>query len=435
MKNTDRGESFMCDASFIFLLLFSFLTNFRVFAQDPTYRNHTCSGTTFSRTSTYFSNLEILLSSLSSRNASYSTVSQSTIVGEPPNRITGLFDCSEDFSPEACRNCVAFAVKDTLNWCPNERDVTLNYEECTLRYYSTIVVTAQDPTYVYHICPNTTTYSRNSTYFTNLRTLLSSLSSLNASYSTGFQNATAGQAPDTVTGLFLCRGDVSPEVCGSCVNFAVKNTFSRCPNVKEVVAYYDECTLRYSNRNILSTLSTDGGVVLWNTQNVTSNQKDQFRDLVLRTMNQAATDAANSSRKFDARKANFTALQSLYGLVQCTPDLTRQDCLRCLQQSINQLPTDKIGGRFIVHSCSTRYELYAFYKESASTTPPPQLDSAHPPPPPLSISIPSPRPGLNKFSFDTFKDLLKQGFTCVLIQIISEDTGKGGNSSVINYDS
>ncbi|KAL1201611.1 Cysteine-rich receptor-like protein kinase 10 [Cardamine amara subsp. amara] len=245
---------------------------------------------------------------------------------------------------------------------------------------------AQDPTYVYHICPNATTYSRNTTYFTNLQTLLSSLSSPNASYSTGFQTATAGQAPDRVTGLFLCRGDVSPEVCRSCVNFAVNNTFNRCRNEREVVIYYDECMLRYSNRNILSTLSTDGGVVLWNTQNVTSNQKDQFRDLVLSTMNQAAIDAANSSRKFDARKANFTALQNLYGLVQCTPDLTRQDCLRCLQQSINQLPTDKIGGRFIVHSCSSRYELYSFYNESAITLPPP-------PPPPVStspLSAPSP---------------------------------------------
>ncbi|ESQ55024.1 hypothetical protein EUTSA_v10024630mg [Eutrema salsugineum] len=246
---------------------------------------------------------------------------------------------------------------------------------------------AQDPNYVYHICPNTTTFSRNSTYFTNLRTLLSSLSSRNASYSTGFQNATAGQAPDRITGLFLCRGDFSPEGCRSCVAFAVNDTLNRCPNEKEVVLYYDECMLRYSNRNILSTLSTGGGVVLWNTQNVTSNQKDQFRDLVGSTMNQAAAEAARSPRKFDARRANWTALQSFYGLVQCTPDLTRQDCLSCLQQSINQLPTDRIGGRFIMHSCSSRYELYAFYNESAISLPPP------PPPPPIStppVSAPPP---------------------------------------------
>lgn len=254
-------------------------------------------------------------------------------------------------------------------------------------FLTSFKASAQDPIYVYHICPNTTTYTRNSTYSTNLRTLLSSLSSSNSSYSTGFQTAISGQGTDSVTGLFLCRGDVSPEVCRRCVAFVVNDTSTRCPNQREVVLYYDVCTVRYSNRNILSTLSTDGGVVLWNTQNITSNQKDQFRDLVLSTMNQAANEAADSRRKFDARKANWTASQSLYGLVQCTPDLTRQDCLSCLQQSINQLPTDKIGGRFIMHSCGSRYELYAFYNESAITTPP------LPPQPPVStppVSAPPP---------------------------------------------
>ncbi|KAJ4912952.1 Cysteine-rich receptor-like protein kinase 10 [Raphanus sativus] len=241
---------------------------------------------------------------------------------------------------------------------------------------------AQDPTYIYNTCPNTTTYTRNSTYFTNLRTLLSSLSSSpNSSYSTGFQNATSGRAPDRVTGLFLCRGDVSPAVCRSCVAFAVNDTLTRCPNEREVTLYYDECMLRYSNGNILSTLNTNGGIILFNTQNVTSNQIG-FRDLVLSTMNQAAAAASSSPRRFAVGKGNFTAFQTLYGLVQCTPDLTSQECLRCLNQIVNQLPMDKIGGRLIVPSCSSRYELYPFYNESAVPQPPP------PPPPPVSTPPP-----------------------------------------------
>ncbi|KAJ0263443.1 Gnk2-homologous domain-containing protein [Hirschfeldia incana] len=246
-------------------------------------------------------------------------------------------------------------------------------------FLTSFTASAQDPTYVHHTCPNTTTYTRNSTYSTNLRTLLSSLSSNNASYSTGFQNATVGQGTDSVTGLFLCRLDLSPEVCRRCVDFVVDDISNRCPNETEAVLYYDECTVRYSNRNILSTMSRNGGVILSNTQNITSNQNDQFGDLVLSTMNQAASEAADSSRKFDARKADWTASQSLYGLVQCTPDLTRQDCLSCLQQGINQLPTDKIGGRSLVPSCSSRYELYAFYNESGITTPQPPVSTPLPP--------------------------------------------------------
>ncbi|XP_019087858.1 PREDICTED: putative cysteine-rich receptor-like protein kinase 23 isoform X2 [Camelina sativa] len=387
MINTNRRKLIMSSrASFIFLFLFSFLISFKVSAQNPIYRSHICSNTTtFSRNSTFFKNLKYLFYVLSSPSISYSTGSQNVTVGEPPNSVTGLFDCSTVVSPEDCRSCVAFAVKDTLIRCPIQREVKLEYYQCTLRY-SAFRISAQNPTYIYHICPNTTTYTSSSTYFTNLITVLSSLSSRNVPYSTGFHNGTVGQAPDRVTGLFLCRGDLSPEVCRSCVTFAVKDTFNRCPKEREVVVYYDECMLRYSNESILSTLSTGGGMYMWNTQNVTSNQLDQFKDLVGSTMNQAATEAANSPRKFSARTANFTRLQSLYGLVQCTPDLTRQDCLSCLQQSINQLPTDKIGGRFIMHSCNSRYELYVFYNESAITIP-------SPPPPPRPVSAP-PRPAL-----------------------------------------
>ncbi|KAJ0239579.1 Gnk2-homologous domain-containing protein [Hirschfeldia incana] len=242
---------------------------------------------------------------------------------------------------------------------------------------SSLAVSAQNHTYVYHECPNTTTFSRNSTYSTNLRTLLSSLSSLNASYSTGFQTAASGQAPDRVTGLFLCRGDLSPEVCRSCVAFSVNDSLTRCPNEKEAVLYYDECMLRYSHRTILSTLSRNGEAVFRNDTMISSNQLERFSDVLMSNLSQAVTDAVSSPRKFAARKAEFTASQTAYLLVQCTPDLTNQDCLTCLRVSFNQLPLDKIGGRFILPSCNSRFEIYPFYNETA-------VRATQPPPPPVS---------------------------------------------------
>ncbi|KAL9818539.1 putative cysteine-rich receptor-like protein kinase 20 [Arabidopsis thaliana] len=161
--------------------------------------------------------------------------------------------------------------------------------------FSSITASAQNTFYLYHNCSVTTTFSSNSTYSTNLKTLLSSLSSLNASsYSTGFQTATAGQAPDRVTGLFLCRVDVSSEVCRSCVTFAVNETLTRCPKDKEGVFYYEQCLLRYSNRNIVATLNTDGGMFMQSARNPLSVKQDQFRDLVLTPMNLAAVEAARS---------------------------------------------------------------------------------------------------------------------------------------------
>ncbi|KFK30807.1 hypothetical protein AALP_AA6G028400 [Arabis alpina] len=260
---------------------------------------------------------------------------------------------------------------------------------CLFSFLTSFTAFAQNPSFLYHSCPNTTTYSRNSTYFTNLRTLLSSLSSRNASYSAGFQNATAGQAPNKVTGLFLCRGDLSPEVCRSCVVFSANETLYRCPNEKEAVLFYEECTLRYSHQNILSTVTYDGGYILMNANNISSNQEDRFGDLVSLTLNQAALEATSNSRKFYATKANWTGIQTLYVMAQCTPDLRRQDCLSCLQKSINGMPLNKIGGRLLWPSCLSRYELYSFYNETAIRTPPPP---PLPPrlPPPSTPPVPSP---------------------------------------------
>ncbi|CAA0396223.1 unnamed protein product [Arabidopsis thaliana] len=250
-------------------------------------------------------------------------------------------------------------------------------------FLTSFTASVENVFYIKHICPNTTTYSRNSPYLTNLRTLLSSLSAPNASYSTGFQSARAGQAPDRVTGLFLCRGDVSPEVCRNCVAFSINDTLVQCPSERKSVFYYDECMLRYSDQNILSTLAYDGAWIRMNGNiSIDQNQMNRFKDFVSSTMNQAAVKAASSPRKFYTVKATWTALQTLYGLVQCTPDLTRQDCFSCLESSIKLMPLYKTGGRTLYSSCNSRYELFAFYNETTVRT-----QQAPPPLPPSSTPL------------------------------------------------
>lgn len=261
----------------------------------------------------------------------------------------------------------------------------------------------QNPTYIYHICPNTTTYPKNSTYSSNLGTLLSSLSSNRPSFSNGFYSTAAGRSPDVVFGLFLCRGDTSAEDCHDCVVFAVNDTLFRCPEEKGALVWYDQCMLRYADQNFFldpSLQNRTNGIILYNNiLNVTFSNPSQFSDSVMSILIDTAIVAASSSKKFDARKVNISSSQSLYGMVQCIPDLTRDDCLRCLQQTINELtisesPTNKTGGRLLGASCSSRYELYPFFNETAT------------------ISIPSPRLGVHiSFPLTT---LLEQGF-CMLI--------------------
>ncbi|CAF2130854.1 cysteine-rich receptor-like protein kinase 5 [Brassica napus] len=222
------------------------------------------------------------------------------------------------------------------------------------------------PTYVGYVCQPEKTYLKNSTYSSNLETLLSSLSSsYNQSFSYGFQRLKEGQNPDMVFGLFLCRPDVSFEICRDCISLSVKDTLNHCPNEKEALIYYDECMLLYTDRNILlDPVTKIGELMVVNQQNVTANQPVRFSKVVHSLINEAAEEATASPRKFAFKKENYASAQTVYVLIQCMPDLTAVMCSNCLQQTIENVPLDKIGARLLSPNCTLRYDIYPFYNET-----------------------------------------------------------------------
>ncbi|KAI7999680.1 Cysteine-rich receptor-like protein kinase 25 [Camellia lanceoleosa] len=248
------------------------------------------------------------------------------------------------------------------------------------------------PTYQYNTCPNTTTYTPNSTYETNLKTLLSVLSSNSTTTTNGFSNYTAGHGPsDTANGLFLCRGDVSTDVCRYCVTTAAKDVLQKCPNSKEVTIWYDECILRYSNQSILSIDDQSGPLILINIENITD--PNRFRDVLGRVLDDIVTRASNnlSGKKFATKEANFTSLQKLYGLAQCIPDISILDCNTCLRNAIASFQdccNGRKGARVLYSGCTFRFETYPFYNISAiAAAPPPSTVLPAPPPSPTGPSI------------------------------------------------
>ncbi|CAK9185757.1 unnamed protein product, partial [Ilex paraguariensis] len=116
------------------------------------------------------------------------------------------------------------------------------------------------PSFVYRTCINTTTYTPNSTFQSNLNLLLSVLSS--NSTQKWFYNASVGDdVSSTAYGLFLCRGDVTIEVCNDCVVSAGKDIVQRCPREKVAYIWYDECMLRYNNDELPREYQWDGNDV------------------------------------------------------------------------------------------------------------------------------------------------------------------------------
>ncbi|XP_039169866.1 cysteine-rich receptor-like protein kinase 25 [Eucalyptus grandis] len=259
---------------------------------------------------------------------------------------------------------------------------------CLSSFFFHVFGTEAAPEYLYHDCPNTTLFTPNSIYRSNLHALLSSLSSAAPGSTNGFANANVGQnPPERAYGLFLCRGDLNSTTCGRCVAAGERDILQRCPNQRVSIIWYDQCMLRYSNWSILSVMEQSPDRVLYDIGNVI--EPTRFMQLLGETLRDIAVraSAGGSEKKVAAAEANFTSSQKLYALAQCTPDLTASDCVKCLQFASANLSQGKQGGRLLAPSCNLRYELYPFYNASA-------LPSPATPPPSLAPSPPAPVTGL-----------------------------------------
>ncbi|KAJ6978808.1 cysteine-rich receptor-like protein kinase 10 [Populus alba x Populus x berolinensis] len=249
-------------------------------------------------------------------------------------------------------------------------------------------ITAQQFEYRYHECTNSST--TNSSFPSNLNITLSSLYA-NAAHKDGFYNTSAGQNSDRVYGLFLCRGDTSPELCQSCIKTSSEDIMKQCPDNKEAIIWYDRCMLRYSNRSIFSIAEQRPTILLWNANDIENVMNlNQFNASLGDLMNQLVTSAVSSSDLFAMGDRNGTAFSKLYGLVQCTPDISPSECGICLSSCVSDIPgccNGKQGGNILKPSCSIRYEIYPFY--TASPAPPPPASSPSLPTPPTTSSNPS----------------------------------------------
>ncbi|KAK3431960.1 hypothetical protein EUGRSUZ_E04157, partial [Eucalyptus grandis] len=248
------------------------------------------------------------------------------------------------------------------------------------------------PEYLFHDCPNTTLFTPNSTYGSNLDALLSSLSSTANNSTDGFANATAGQnPPDQAYGLFLCRGDLDIATCSDCVSTGKQEILQKCPNQRVSVIWYNECMLRYSNEYIFSVMEEVPAITMVNTVNISDPAR--FRQVLGRSIREVAYTASGkaSGKKFASTKMNFTSLQNLYTMAQCTPDLMELECNSCLLSAIKLLEGSQ-GARALTPSCNARFELYPFYNGTAvqASPPPPVTTSEGSPPPPHPPPVTTP---------------------------------------------
>ncbi|KAL5772697.1 hypothetical protein ACOSQ2_012621 [Xanthoceras sorbifolium] len=116
-----------------------------------------------------------------------------------------------------------------------------------------------------------------------------------------------------------------------------------------------------------------------NPENVTS--LDQFNQVLRSLLDGLRSKAASggSLLKFATGNTSAPDFKTLYGLVQCTLDLSELQCNDCLDTIAGRIPdccNGKEGATIEAPSCKLRYEIYRFYHPSADELTPPSNDPA-----------------------------------------------------------
>uniref|UniRef100_A0A803N940 Uncharacterized protein n=1 Tax=Chenopodium quinoa TaxID=63459 RepID=A0A803N940_CHEQI len=184
-----------------------------------------------------------------------------------------------------------------------------------------------------------TTYAPNNTYQSNLEAVLNSLST-DTRITYGFYNMTAGHEPDKVSSLALCR-----------------------------VMSLGYCSVFLSNRSIYGEVQNVVDTWLYADSSPVMNTRG-FSDALSLLMQSLKNRAGfgNSEMKYAADKANTSGGQSLYGLVQCTPDLSKGSCMQCSQKLIDYFPSCCVqsdytasGALLVLPNCFVQYDNNSFY--------------------------------------------------------------------------
>ncbi|KAK3445956.1 hypothetical protein EUGRSUZ_A01727 [Eucalyptus grandis] len=210
-----------------------------------------------------------------------------------------------------------------------------------------------------HFCSSSENFTAGSPYESNLNKLTSFL--YTKTPSSGFGLGSIRQYQDQVYGLALCRGDTSPSDCKACVADAGAEIRRRCPRNKGAIIWYDNCMIKYLDTDFFGQIDNANKFYMWNVNNV--SYPEAFNGRVRGLLTGLVEEAYTVPKLYATGEMGLEDKTKLYGLVQCTRDLSATECKECLEGAIGELPSccdGKEGGRVVGGSCNFGYEIYPF---------------------------------------------------------------------------
>ncbi|KAF8029640.1 hypothetical protein BT93_E2151 [Corymbia citriodora subsp. variegata] len=249
-------------------------------------------------------------------------------------------------------------------------------------------------------CYDTGNFTAASSYAKNRELVFSSLPSIMASNG-GFYSGKSGNGSDVVYVLSFCRGDSSNDTCIKCISTTAEDLMIKCPNQKAAFSkgtYNPPCFIRYSDSPMYGVKETFPTLKFYRVGDIPMDQ-DQF-DRIWRNLTEALAVRASMGTlelKFAAGSTVLPNSQTMYTLLQCSPDLSQGDCQSCLGECINDYQGcchGRLGGSIYKPSCIFRWELYPFLESNPGNplpSSPPSTAAGETPsaPPPLNAQVTS----------------------------------------------
>nr|GEV21953.1 zinc finger BED domain-containing protein RICESLEEPER 2-like [Tanacetum cinerariifolium] len=207
----------------------------------------------------------------------------------------------------------------------------------------TILVIAHQTDPPLYFCDNDSNYTAN-------------LPLTNSGY--GFFNSSSWKDSNAASAIALCRADIEAIPCGTCVNNSIVNLRQVCPNQKDGSFFYDDCMVACSEEYLLGSTRMKYPIVDWRSANVTDDVPSFTRDLLNLITNLTAEAAAGGSLlKYAAGTMTRPYSEVTYGFVQCTPDLSEEECTNCLKDTVSQMVrqvSGSIGVQVNSRKCNMR---------------------------------------------------------------------------------
>ncbi|KAG2306544.1 hypothetical protein Bca52824_026292 [Brassica carinata] len=169
----------------------------------------------------------------------------------------------------------------------------------------------------------------------------------------------------TFTAILQCRGDSYGPKCRDCFVTALAALRRRCPWYKGRIIWYDQCLLSMDSKYSIGQIDYDNSFCMSNAKKVVD---DGISLAFIKVWNNLVDDltelatTGDNSTLYSVGEKRYKG-DMVYGMVQCTEDLSRKACQECVWYNtfhFHDCVDNFRGARVVGRSCTFRLEFYPF---------------------------------------------------------------------------